>query len=282
MVLRLAALPGELGLPGGRLRQQERRRPDEVDLRARSQQARRGPADGDPEREHQADLAGHAEEQDQLLGRAAEPPLDQRAGGDVFARDLSGLAVQPRVADHRGVDGPRDQPSAPRGEVRQPRRGLRGQVPRGRRPVPARDSGARSDDRVPLSRKGLLLSAGVLRHAERAVHAAGVGLGVLHHGLACAQGRLPERLRYAGAATARQRAGAVLHLQQRRAERDPAARPAVYPDDALVARHGHLRSGPVDVQTGDDQRRRTAGRLQEQVPGADARARPRSCRTATS
>ncbi len=90
-----------------RLRQQERRRPVEVDLRARSQQARRRPADGDPEREHQADLAGHAEEQDQLLGRAAEAPLDQCAGGDVFARNLSGLAVQPRVADARARGRPR-------------------------------------------------------------------------------------------------------------------------------------------------------------------------------
>ena len=206
-----------------------------------------------------------------LFGRAAEPPLDQWAVGDVFARDLSGLAVQPRVADHGHVDGPCDQPPAPRGPVCQSRRGLRGQVSRAGRSVPASNTGARGDDRFPLSRQGLLLSPGLLRHPERAVHAAGVGVDVLHHRLACAQGGLSERLRHADAGTVRQRAGVVLHLQQRRADLDPAARAAFYPEDSPVAGHGHLRAGSVDVQSGDDQRRRAFGSVQEQVPGADAR-----------
>ena len=65
--------------------------------------------------------------------------------------------------------------------------------------------------------------------------------------------------------TVRQRVRAVLHVQQRRADLDPAARAAVRPDDAPVAGHGHLRAGQVDVQARDDQRRRAVRLLQEQV-----------------
>ena len=71
----------------------------------------------------------------------------------------------------------------------------------------------------------------------------------------------------------RQRAGPLLHVQQRRAHLDPAACAAVYADRAFVGGPGHLRAGQVDVQAGDDQRGTAVRLLQEQFSRTDPRAR---------
>ena len=241
--------------------------------------ARAERSDREPERQPPPDLAGDAEKQDRLLGRSAEPALelgDRQCG----ARRICGLGVPARKLHDRHVVVAGDEQVPARRALGQPRRGLRRHVPDGF--VQGCDPGQGPEHRVPVSRQGLLLhSVRLLRHAGRAAHHAGAGVGRVRHRRARHEVRLAERLRHVDRLPVRQLARALLPVLGRRhgCERAVAdagfaraARAAVLPDDAPLGGDGDLRAGQVDVQARHDQRRPPVRLLQEQLPRAATRA----------
>ena len=200
------------------------------------------------------------------------------------ARGVSGLAVQPRIVHDRVVDVARDQQAAARRPLRQPCRGVRGQVSRGRRSRTARRLRCASRRTGFLYRgKGYCClpfgsigtqNAPFIQQMQASVsyvtgaHAIKVGF----------QNDF-------GTTTSAQfdnEYGLVLHVQQRRADFDRAARAAVHADDAPVAATSastRRTSGRSNARPSTPAFASTTSRT---TSPSSTSGRPRSCRTGTS